>query len=93
MRAAIDAVANRGDVDVNRFGLWGVNLGAYVALSEATNDRRVRATGGRISVHSPERHGRGAGEPLWAWVGSLRHQIFADDFWLDESSIPQCDRL
>jgi len=49
LRSAIDAVANRGDVDVNRFGLWGVNLGAYAALSEATNDRRVRA----IAVESP----------------------------------------
>jgi hypothetical protein len=43
LRAAMDAVAKRGDVDANRFGLWGVNLGAYVALAEATNDRRVRA--------------------------------------------------
>jgi pimeloyl-ACP methyl ester carboxylesterase len=49
LRAAMNAVANRGDVDVNRFGLWGVNLGAYVALSEATNDRRVRA----IAAESP----------------------------------------
>ena len=49
LRAAMDAVANRGDVDVNRFGLWGVNLGAYVALMEATNDRRVRA----IAAESP----------------------------------------
>ena len=43
LRAAMDAVANHGDVDANRFGLWGMNLGAYVALAEATNDRRVRA--------------------------------------------------
>jgi pimeloyl-ACP methyl ester carboxylesterase len=43
LRAAMNAVANRGDVDVNRFGLWGVNLGAYVALAEATDDPRVRA--------------------------------------------------
>jgi pimeloyl-ACP methyl ester carboxylesterase len=49
LRAAMDAVANRGDVDPNRFGLWGVNLGAYVALSEATGDRRVRA----LAVESP----------------------------------------
>jgi pimeloyl-ACP methyl ester carboxylesterase len=49
LRAAMDAVANRGDVDANRFGLWGVNLGAYVALAEATNDRRVRA----IAAESP----------------------------------------
>jgi uncharacterized protein len=52
LRAAIDAVAKRGDVDVNRFGLWGVNMGAYVALSEATNDRRIRA----IAVESPYEH-------------------------------------
>ena len=43
VRAAMNAVANRGDVDPDRFGLWGVNLGAYAALSEATGDRRVRA--------------------------------------------------
>jgi alpha-beta hydrolase superfamily lysophospholipase len=52
LRAAVDAVANRGDVDVDRFGLWGVNLGAYVALAEATNDRRVRA----IAAESPYGH-------------------------------------
>ncbi len=52
LRAAMDAVANRGDVDANRFGLWGVNLGAYVALAEATNDRRVRA----IAAESPYGH-------------------------------------
>src|SRR5882762_7731794 len=49
LRAAMDAVANRGDVDADRFGLWGVNLGAYAALSEATADRRVRA----LAVESP----------------------------------------
>jgi pimeloyl-ACP methyl ester carboxylesterase len=49
LRAAMDAVANRGDVDVNRFGLWGVNLGAYVALAEATGDHRVRA----VAAESP----------------------------------------
>ena len=43
LRAAIDAVANRGDVDVNRFGLWGASMGGYVALAEATSDPRVRS--------------------------------------------------
>jgi pimeloyl-ACP methyl ester carboxylesterase len=52
LRAAMDAVANRGDVDVNRFGLWGVNLGAYVALTEAAGDSRVRA----IAAESPYGH-------------------------------------
>jgi hypothetical protein len=48
----MDAVANRGDVDPHRFGLWGENLGAYVALSEAASDSRVRA----IAAESPYGH-------------------------------------
>jgi pimeloyl-ACP methyl ester carboxylesterase len=43
VRAAIDVLAARSDVDPARFGLWGYNLGAYAALREAENDRRVRA--------------------------------------------------
>jgi len=43
VRAAIDAIAKRNDVDATRFGLWGYNLGAYAALREAENDPRVRA--------------------------------------------------
>lgn len=54
LQAAMEAVAKRGDVDANRFGLWGMNLGAYVALAEATTDRRVRA----IAVESAYNHPR-----------------------------------
>src|SRR5690242_16710117 len=43
VRAAIDELAKRNDVDPERFGLWGYNLGAYAALREAENDKRVRA--------------------------------------------------
>jgi len=43
VRAAIDTVAQRGDVDPANFGLWGYNLGAYSALREAEGDKRVRA--------------------------------------------------
>jgi len=43
LRAAIDTVAARSDVDPGAFGLWGYNLGAYAALREAENDHRVRA--------------------------------------------------
>jgi hypothetical protein len=43
VRAAIDVIAKRNDVDVTRFGLWGYNLGAYAALREAEKDVRVRA--------------------------------------------------
>jgi pimeloyl-ACP methyl ester carboxylesterase len=43
VRTAVDVLAARGDVDPQRFGLWGYNLGAYAALREAENDKRVRA--------------------------------------------------
>jgi hypothetical protein len=43
LKAAMEAVAKRGDVDVDHFGLWGANMGAYVALAEGENDHRVRA--------------------------------------------------
>jgi alpha/beta hydrolase fold len=43
VRAAIDTIASRNDVDPSRFGLWGYNLGAYAALREAEQDGRVRA--------------------------------------------------
>lgn len=43
LRAAIDALAARADLDPRRFGLWGYNLGAYTALREAERDPRVRA--------------------------------------------------
>ncbi|HLJ23679.1 MAG TPA: alpha/beta fold hydrolase [Candidatus Acidoferrales bacterium] len=54
LRAALDAVANRGDVDANRFGLWGVDMGAYVALAEATGDHRVRAIAAESPYGSPK---------------------------------------
>ncbi len=50
----MNAVANRGDVDVKHFGLWGMNLGAYAALAEATNDPRVRAIVAESPYARPE---------------------------------------
>ena len=43
VRAAIDALATRSDVDPTNFGVWGYNLGAYAALREAETDKRVKA--------------------------------------------------
>jgi uncharacterized protein len=43
VRAAIDELAKRSDVDPDHFGLWGYNLGAYAALREAEGDKRVHA--------------------------------------------------
>lgn len=42
VRAAIDTIGKRSDVDPSRFGLWGYNLGAYAALREAEKDPRVK---------------------------------------------------
>ena len=42
LRAAINTLAARNDVDPASFGLWGYNLGAYAAMREAETDKRVR---------------------------------------------------
>ncbi len=43
LRKAVDTLAARDDLDPTRFGLWGYNLGAYAALREAEDDKRIRA--------------------------------------------------
>lgn len=43
LEAAVSALAKRDDVDPKRFGAWGTNIGAYVALATAERDPRVRA--------------------------------------------------
>jgi len=43
VRAAVDMLAQRTDIDPARFGLWGYNMGAYAALREAEGDKRIRA--------------------------------------------------
>jgi len=43
LRAALDTIARRDDVDGNRIGLWGANLGGYAAIAVAAADPRVRA--------------------------------------------------
>ena len=42
LRAAINTLAARNDLDPASFGLWGYNLGAYAAMREAETDKRVR---------------------------------------------------
>jgi pimeloyl-ACP methyl ester carboxylesterase len=43
VRAALNYLATRSDVDPNNFGMWGYNLGAYAILREAETDKRVHA--------------------------------------------------
>jgi hypothetical protein len=52
LRAAMAAVSRREDVDRSRFGLWGTDLGGYVALAVAEGDPRVKA----LSVESVYDH-------------------------------------
>jgi pimeloyl-ACP methyl ester carboxylesterase len=43
LKAALDALAKRDDVDPARFGLWGTNIGAYAALAVAEQSKVIRA--------------------------------------------------
>ncbi len=43
LRAAVQALATRDDVDSQRVGLWGVDMGGYAALEVASSDPRIRA--------------------------------------------------
>ncbi|MGB6198216.1 MAG: hypothetical protein WA871_15280 [Candidatus Acidiferrales bacterium] len=54
VRAAIDALAQRDDVDRLRFGLWGTNVGAYAAMAEAESDPRVAALAVESVYDQPE---------------------------------------
>ena len=43
LRSALQALTSRDDVDPNRFGIWGNDMGAYAALELAASDHRVAA--------------------------------------------------
>ena len=43
LRAAVQALSTRDDMDAQRLGLWGVDMGGYAALEVATTDPRVKA--------------------------------------------------
>jgi pimeloyl-ACP methyl ester carboxylesterase len=43
LRSAIQALSARDDVDAQRLGLWGVDMGGYAALEVASSDPRVGA--------------------------------------------------
>jgi pimeloyl-ACP methyl ester carboxylesterase len=54
LRAAIAELARRDDVDRTRFGLWGTNMGAYVAVAVAESDPRVRAVIAESAFDRPQ---------------------------------------
>ena len=43
LQSAVQVLSARDDVDPKHFGLWGVDLGGYVTLEEATHEPRVSA--------------------------------------------------
>jgi pimeloyl-ACP methyl ester carboxylesterase len=52
--AAITAVAQRDDIDRERIGIWGRDMGGYAALVAASSDGRVRAVAADSIYDSPE---------------------------------------
>lgn len=43
VKAVVDAVMTRSDVDTSRIGLWGVSLGGYYAPRAAAFEKRIKA--------------------------------------------------
>jgi pimeloyl-ACP methyl ester carboxylesterase len=43
LRAAVQAISVRDDVDPQHFGLWGVDMGGYAVLEVAASDPRIAA--------------------------------------------------
>ena len=43
LRAAVQALSTRDDLDPRRFGLWGVDMGGYATLEVAASDPRIAA--------------------------------------------------
>ena len=43
VKAVIDLVETRGDLDANRVAMWGVSLGGYYAPRAAAFDKRIKA--------------------------------------------------
>ncbi len=50
VRAVVDWVEQRGDVDTQRIGLWGVSMGGYYAPRAAAFEKRIKAC---ISLSGP----------------------------------------
>lgn len=43
VKAVVDTVEKRGDIDASRIGLWGVSLGGYYAPRSAAFEKRIKA--------------------------------------------------
>jgi pimeloyl-ACP methyl ester carboxylesterase len=54
LRAAVQALSARDDVDPKHFGLWGVDMGGYAALEEAATEPRISALAVDDTYDDPE---------------------------------------
>lgn len=54
VKAVVDFVETRGDVDADRIGLWGVSLGGYYAPRAAAYEKRIKAC---VGLSGPFNHG------------------------------------
>jgi pimeloyl-ACP methyl ester carboxylesterase len=55
LRAALEVLSKRDDVDSTRFGAWGSDMGAYAVLSAATSDPRIAALAVESVYDEPRR--------------------------------------
>ena len=62
VKAVIDYLETRGDVDLARIGIWGVSLGGYFAPRAAAFEKRIRAC---VALSGPyQRSGDFDGRPV-----------------------------
>ena len=43
MKAVVDYLETRSDVDLSRIGIWGVSLGGYFAPRAAALEKKIKA--------------------------------------------------
>jgi len=68
VRAVVDWVGTRADLDADRIGMWGVSLGGYYAPRAAAYEKRIRAC---IGISGPFDLGE-----IWDQLGPLTRETF-----------------
>ena len=68
VRAVIDYIETRNDLDASRVGMWGVSLGGYYAPRAAAYDKRIKAC---IALGGPFNMGK-----AWEGLPDLTREAF-----------------
>lgn len=53
LRAALQALVGRDDIDSSRIGVWGTDMGAYAALTAAAGEPRILAVVADSALNTP----------------------------------------